>query len=74
MKAVRTIPRPKNVRLTRIAMMTARIIEMTADKPVISTVCQTAERNSGSWNNSLYSLKPTHLFVPGSSVFQPRKL
>ena len=47
---------------------------MSADRPVISTVCQAAERNTGSWKSSLYSLNPAHLFVPGSRVFQPRKL
>ena len=74
MNAVRTIPRPKKCRLMRIAMMIARNIEMIAASPVISTVCQAACRNSGSLKSSLYSLNPAHLFVPGSSVFQLRRL
>src|SRR5437588_4748223 len=72
--SVRTIPRPMNLRLTRIASAVARTIEMITAEDVSKTVFTIAERKTGSANTSLYSSKPTNLFEPGVSVFQLRRL
>src|SRR5579871_2345241 len=74
MSIVRTIPRPKNLRLIRIANAVPRTIDRITAEPVRTTVLTAAERNVGSEKTRLYSEKPTNLFEPGVSVFQLRRL
>src|ERR1700676_1611234 len=74
MSIVRTIQRPINLRVMRLARGGPRIIKMITADAVILTVATAAARKFGSAKTWPYSANPTNLFDPGVRVFQPRRL